>query len=412
MTGSALLAFFAGAALGAFGVVLIVVAWRVVRGGRGLTTAAERATFGTLHQASRAAVYLRGGLTSGDPARAAKELRALLDCDALALADAHGIVALDGAASLLGAAERLALAAREQGTTQALPHRPTSPSGAEGESVEHGALDAVAAPIRIAGRTGERALAGALVAFTRPPARATFVRGAEEAADWVAAQLELTELDASRAALAEAEVKALRAQISPHFIYNALTAIAATITTDPPRARDLVLEFADFTRYSFRRAGEFTTLADELRSIDSYLQLERARFGERLAVTLQIAPEVLPTVIPFLSLQPLVENAVRHGLEPKEGGGTISITALEAGAFTEVRIDDDGVGTDPEALRAALAGRPTVEHLGLRNVDARLRQRYGDDCGLVVETQRGAGTLVIMRVPRSQPQHIQTGPVS
>lgn len=407
-----MLAFLAGTALGALGVVLIVIAWRVVRGGRGLTTPAERATLETLHHASRAAAHLRGGLSAGDPARATKALRALLECDALAIADDHGIVALDGSAALMVDAERLARSAREQGVTQAWPHGSGGARDATRASGTTQMMDAVAAPIRIGGRTSTGALVGALVAFTSPPARASLVRAVEEAADWVAAQLELAELDASRAALAEAEVKALRAQISPHFIYNALTAIAATITTDPPRARDLVLEFADFTRYSFRRTGEFTTLADELQSIDSYLQLERARFGDRLAVTLQIAPEVLPTVIPFLSLQPLVENAVRHGLEPKEGGGTITITATEAGAFTEVRVDDDGVGTDPEALRAALAGRPTVDHLGLRNVDARLRQRYGDDCGLVVETQHGAGTLVIMRVPRSQPQHDAAGVIS
>ena len=119
----------------------------------------------------------------------------------------------------------------------------------------------------------------------------------------------------------EAEVRALRAQISPHFIYNSLNAIASFINTDPARARELVVEFADFTRYSFRRHGDFTTLAEELRCIDRYLLLERARFGDRVQVSLRIAPEVLSTVIPFLSLQPLVENAVRHGLEAKEGAG-------------------------------------------------------------------------------------------
>ncbi len=409
MSATELTALGVGIALGALGVLLIGVGWRAVRGGRGLATAAERAAVDTLHQASRAAAHLRGGLTGGDPARAARALRSLLDCEALALADDHGVVALDGPAGLAPAAERLARAARERATTQALPGGAAGEEGAGSASPASGALDAVAAPIRRGGPDATGAPVGAVVAFARPPVRPTLVRATEEVAGWVAAQLELSELEASRAALAEAEVKALRAQISPHFIYNALTAIASTITTDPPRARDLVLEFADFTRYSFRRAGEFTTLADELQSIDSYLQLERARFGERLSVSLRIAPEVLPTVIPFLSLQPLVENAVRHGLEPKEGGGTISITAVEAGAFTEIRIDDDGVGTDPEALRAALAGRPTVDHLGLRNVDARLRQRYGDDLGLVVETQRGAGTLVIMRVPRSQPENIPGG---
>ena len=113
----------------------------------------------------------------------------------------------------------------------------------------------------------------------------------------------------------EAELRALRAQISPHFIYNSLTAIASFTRTDPDRARELLLEFADFTRYALRRGGEFATLAEELRNIERYLVLEQARFGDRLRVSLRVAPEVLPVAVPFLVVQPLVENAVRHGLE-------------------------------------------------------------------------------------------------
>ena len=173
----------------------------------------------------------------------------------------------------------------------------------------------VIAPIKAGAR-----VVGVVAAFA-PAAGAGLVRATGEVADWVATQVELAELDASRTLLMEAEVRALRAQISPHFIYNSLNAIASFINTDPVRARELVVEFADFTRYSFRRHGDFTTLAEELRCIDRYLLLERARFGDRVQVSLRIAPEVLSTVIPFLSLQPLVENAVRHGLEAKEGAG-------------------------------------------------------------------------------------------
>jgi two-component system LytT family sensor kinase len=166
-----------------------------------------------------------------------------------------------------------------------------------------------------------------------------------------------------------------------------------------------VLEFADFTRYSFRRQGEFTTLAEELRSIHSYLTLERARFGDRLEVTLRIAPEALATVIPFLAVQPLVENAVRHGLEPGEGGGTIRIEAIDEGTHTEITVEDDGVGMDPESLRTLLTAADDGAHVGLRNVDTRLRQMYGREGGLVVETNPGEGTLVRMRIPKSQPLH-------
>jgi two-component system, LytTR family, sensor kinase len=219
-----------------------------------------------------------------------------------------------------------------------------------------------------------------------------------------ATQLALAELDASRDRLARAEVRALRAQISPHFIYNALTAIASFVRTDPERARELILEFAEFTRYSFRAHGEFTTLAEELRSIDRYLTIERARFGERLQVKLQIAPEVLPVGLPFLCLQPLVENAVRHGLSGKPGVGTVSIIARDAGAECHLTVEDDGVGMDPAVLRGAgEAPGDGGQHVGLSNVDERLRAVFGDQFGLVVETGPGAGTRVSLRVPKSHP---------
>jgi two-component system LytT family sensor kinase len=232
---------------------------------------------------------------------------------------------------------------------------------------------------------------------------AGLLRATEEVAQWVSGQLALAELDASRTRLMKAEVRALRAQISPHFIYNSLSAIASFVRTDPDRARELLLEFADFTRYSFRQHGEFTTLAEELRSVERYLMLERARFGDRLSVRLQVAPEVLPVTIPFLCLQPLVENAVRHGLEGKAGGGTITIMARDLDRECEITIEDDGAGEDPERVRRALAGHPDIDSVGLGNVDERLRSAFGDDHGLVVETAPDAGTKVTVRVPKYAP---------
>jgi two-component system, LytTR family, sensor kinase len=219
----------------------------------------------------------------------------------------------------------------------------------------------------------------------------------------VSSQLELAELDKSRTALMESEVRALRAQISPHFIYNSLTAIGSFVRTDPERARELLAEFADFTRYSFRRHGDFTTLAEELRSIERYLMLEKARFPDRLQVILRVAPEVLPVKVPFLSIQPLVENAVRHGIERKDGPGTITLLAEDARAEALITIEDDGVGVEPERIRRALAGDGSPVSIGLGNVDERLRAVYGDEYGLVVETAVGAGTKVTVRVPKFAP---------
>jgi two-component system LytT family sensor kinase len=376
--------------------VVVAVGLKVLRSFRELGTDAERATYNTLHAASKAGRHLRTGLNPAGAAKASRQLRTLLGCDALAILDVSGVLAWDGTAEelrpgLMG----LAADVLSNGRTQVFNAADLQLRSPKSGSV----AAAVVAPVRAGSR-----VVGAVAAFA-PQAGAGLVRATTEVADWVAAQVELAELDASRTLLMEAEVRALRAQISPHFIYNSLNAIASFINTDPARARELVVEFADFTRYSFRRHGDFTTLAEELRCIDRYLLLERARFGERVQVSLRIAPEVLSTVIPFLSLQPLVENAVRHGLEAKEGPGHITISANDSGAFAEVTIEDDGVGMDPVQLQSMLAGHLDGEHVGLRNVDARLRQVYGDEHGLVIETAPGEGTLITMRVPKSQPDH-------
>jgi two-component system LytT family sensor kinase len=107
--------------------------------------------------------------------------------------------------------------------------------------------------------------------------------------------------------------------------------------------------------------------------------------------------------VPFLCLQPLVENAVRHGLEQKDGAGHVTITAEDFDREAVISVEDDGVGEDPDKVRRALAGDTAMDSIGLGNVDARLRSTYGDDYGLVVETAPGAGTRVIVRVPKYAP---------
>ncbi|WP_434992774.1 sensor histidine kinase [Arthrobacter sp. Ld5] len=377
-------------------VTLAVVAslgFRLSRSSRDLGSDADRATYATLHTAALASEHLREGLTPSGASKASRYLHGLLRCDVLMISDDAAVLAWDGGRGTPPEMMPLVRQVLESGRTQIFRHQRLEAAGL----AEPGEL--VLSPVRVDGR-----VVGTVGALA-DDVDAGLVRATNELAGWVSTQVELAELDYSRRLLAEAEVRALRAQISPHFIYNSLNAIASFINTDPQRARDLVVEFADFTRYSFRRHGEFTTVAEELRSIDRYLLLERARFGDRLKVSLEIGPEVLSTVIPFLSLQPLVENAVRHGLDSKDGIGNITITAHDVGPFAEVTIEDDGVGIDPEHLRSVLAGHTEDVHVGLRNVDSRLRQVYGDDHGLVIDTAPGAGTLITMRVPKSQPDH-------
>lgn len=381
----------AGAAM-AFGLIalvgLVLAAVMIFRGRRPKLTERELG-FQVLHTASLLATALRGGLTQLTAQRALPYVATLLGAEAVALADREGLLAWYGVgetehatavASLCAAA---ATHSRTKTATLSCPDR-DCPLAA-----------AVAVPLERSGRTVGALVIGSATELTDELNLAT-----DEAARWISAQLGFADADRQAKALARAEVKALRAQISPHFVYNALSAIASFVRTDPDRARELIEEFAEFTRYSFRSHGDFTTLAEELRSIDRYLLIERARFGRRLQVRMQVAPQVLGVAVPFLCLQPLVENAIRHGLSAKRGIGTITIIASDDGNDCLLSVEDDGVGMNAAELDLPDTSGDIGDHVGMANVDIRLRSMYGDRYGLQIDTALGVGTRVSMRVPR------------
>jgi two-component system LytT family sensor kinase len=384
----ALLAMASALLVGAAGWSLCAMRQRTGRG-----ALADEATFAALHTVSVASTSLRAGLTEDSARKAVRHLRDLLGVPVVAVTDTERLLVWQGGIAHSDSTLRLAgpvmTAARPRVIVREL-----DPCGDPRCQVRV----AMIAPLTIDGR-----VAGAIAAYA-DRARFQRLRILGEVARWMSGQLELAELDSSKARLMEAEMRALRAQISPHFVYNSLTTIASFVRTDPERARELVLDFADFARYSFRNPRDFTTLAEELRSIDRYLLLERARFGEeRLRFSVEIAPEVLPVAVPFLSLQPLVENAIRHGMECGMQRIHVRIVARDAGAEAAISIEDDGVGMDPDKLRALLEagdGSGPSRGIGLLNVDDRLRQVYGEEYGLVIETAIGAGMKVSLRVPK------------
>jgi two-component system, LytTR family, sensor kinase len=375
-------------------VMIVLVVVLILRNRRNtFATPLERATFATLHTVALAAPALREGLSHNSASFALPYLRQLLDTCALTMTDNRGqTLAWDGDADQHEPDVRsLADQVISTGRQQVLSHTAII--------CDH--PDCVVRGIVVVPLETDGAIVGTLAALTTSTAGPVLLRATAEVARYVSSQLELAELDESRARLNRAEVRALRAQISPHFVYNALTTIASFIRTDPVRARELLIEFADFTRYSFRTAGEYTTLSDELTNIERYIRLEKARFGNRLNIKLQIAPEVLTVVLPFLALQPLVENAVRHGLASKPNGGTITITAENAGAECVIIVEDDGIGMDPARLTDDLDdAHQSGAHVGLGNVDDRMRSTFGDDFGLVVDTAPGAGMKITLRVPK------------
>ncbi|HLU74640.1 MAG TPA: histidine kinase [Nonomuraea sp.] len=339
----------------------------------------REAAFTTLHLAALAAPALRAGLNRDSARKAVRHLHALLGTYAVAITSTEAALAWDGPC-----------------TDEVLTYARSALASGRAQVFAAEPYGAVVAPLTVDGR-----VVGTLAAFD-DEVSAGLVRMVGQVAGWMSGQLELAELDSSRRRALEADMRALRAQISPHFVHNALTTIASFVRTDPARARGLLLDFADFARYALRRKHDFTTLADELTCVDRYLLLERARFGDKLRFSLQVAPEVMSVPVPFLCLQPLVENAIKHGMRGR--AGEVRVVARDAGPEAHITVEDDGAGMDPERARRLLDDEPGREGtgIGLANVDLRLRQIYGDGYGLVVETALGAGTKVRLRVPKAQ----------
>lgn len=193
-----------------------------------------------------------------------------------------------------------------------------------------------------------------------------------------------------------AQLEALRARINPHFLFNSLNSIAQLISTDPDRAEACVERLAEIFRYLLQSDNRsFVTLEDELEIADAYLDIERARFGDRLAVDVVVADNARHGVVPTLILQPLIENAVRHGVSQKVGGGTVSIEASLDGPDLRVVIRDTGVGMRDGVQAALSAG------VGLRNVHDRLVHLYGEDYAPRIDSRPGHGTVITVRVPQA-----------
>jgi signal transduction histidine kinase len=188
-----------------------------------------------------------------------------------------------------------------------------------------------------------------------------------------------------------AELKALRAQINPHFLFNSLSVIAGLMQYQPELADETIEHLAQVFRYTLRQSeNEWAALGDEVEFITAYLRIEQARFGKRLDVELDVDPAAARIPIPAMSIQPLVENAIKHGISAKEGRGTVRLRAAVAGGRLAVEVSDDGPGFPPGF---SLDG-PGEGH-GLRNVAERLRGYYGDAARLTWESG-GEGARVMV----------------
>lgn len=206
-------------------------------------------------------------------------------------------------------------------------------------------------------------------------------------------QLEIADLERQAALLADAEIKALQAQINPHFLFNALNTISSFIRTKPETARLLIVKLAEFFRRNLHQGDRMITVREEIRHVEAYLEIEQARFGDRLQVEMEIDPLVWNHPIPGLILQPLVENAVKHGLLPKREGGTVRIRIYPENQALAIQVSDNGVGFDPDARIEPLSG------IGLQNVRGRLAALYGHPYGVTIHPLIDSGTQCTITIP-------------
>ena len=380
----------------ALGVVLgigiaaaLTAVWRAVRGPR-MRGIPEDAMQAALHAATATLPNLRRGLNGRTAERAVPYLCALTGAAAIALADTRAVLAIEGEGreqvrpgDLLSRLLERARDNRLHIVPRLVSSDPTCPL-----------KSAVLAPL-----VAQDQRIGTLIAFYRSVGRPSHheLRVVQEAASLVSAQVELSLVAAQEERLAQAELRALRAQISPHFIYNALAAVAGDIHARPEEARDLLIDFAEFTRYLFRDGRSYVTLGEEIEHVERYLRLEQARFREILHVSVDVPESTRGAVVPAMSVQPLVENAVRHGVERGAGTGRVTISAQIVGGDVELRVSDDGVGIEPERLEAVLAG--AGGGIGVSNVDARLRATFGERYALRIESAVDHGTTAVMTVP-------------
>ncbi len=382
--------FALGVLVGTGLAVIVWFAWRAMRAPRAADPPAAAGMQSALHAATSTLPHLRLGLSPRTAESAVPYLRELTGAAAIALADTRSVLAIDGEGreqvrpgDLLSRLLEKTPNHRVHVVPRLTSSDPTCPL-----------RSAVLAPLTVQGRR-----AGTLIMFYRVSGRPrpTELKVVQEAASLVSAQVELSIVSDQEERLAQAELRALRAQISPHFIYNALAAVAGDIHVRPDEARELLSDFAEFTRYLFRDGRSYVTLGEELDHVERYLRLEQARFRDSLNVTVDVPLETRDAVVPAMSVQPLVENAVRHGVERRAGTGRVVIRAAVDDGDVVLRVTDDGVGIEPERVPDVLAG--AGGGIGLSNVDARLRATFGERYALRIESIVGAGTTTVMTVP-------------
>jgi two-component system LytT family sensor kinase len=217
---------------------------------------------------------------------------------------------------------------------------------------------------------------------------------------WNTLRMEM-KLEEQKRLLLEARLDALQRQINPHFLFNTLNSIASLVRMKPEMARDMTVKLANILRALLKDHDTYVPLSEELSFTDDYLDIEVVRFGaDKLRVEKDIDPRTLAVLVPSILLQPLIENSIKHGLEPRLHGGTVTLRSRLEGDRLLIEVADDGVGM---GNRPASALRRDGAGIGMKNVQERLEVLYGNQARFDVVSNPGRGTLVSIEIPANLP---------
>jgi len=209
-------------------------------------------------------------------------------------------------------------------------------------------------------------------------------------------------------ALKEAELKALENQVNPHFLFNVLSSInSLALIEDAPKTSEMVYALSEMLRYTLKRnMDQMVMLKDELDYAEKYLKIQNIRLSEGIRVKWEVDDALMDTRVPFMSIQPLVGNAVNHGIYPKEEGGVIHIRAKDFHNRVEVSVTDDGIGMTKQRLKEIQkmkkAKGQTSESIGIWNTYKRLQHLFGEDADLMVRSAENKGTTIVMKIPKNK----------
>jgi two-component system LytT family sensor kinase len=212
---------------------------------------------------------------------------------------------------------------------------------------------------------------------------------------WNAVRIE-RKLEEQSRLLMEARLDALQRQINPHFLFNTLNSITSLVRSKPELAREMIVKLANILRVLLKNREAFVPLSEELDFTDDYLDIEVVRFGEKLKVIKEITEETLPVMVPSMLLQPLIENSIKHGLEPRISGGTVTLRSrLLSDGRLLLEVEDDGIGMEAEPVERGRTGGG----IGMRNVKERMEVMYGSAAEVEIVSRPGRGTKVTLVMP-------------